>query len=303
MPFNNRLLIVLRAGHKEQPALNRGCLIASRLGAQIHLIADERPRHQKHKDWLQSYVDQLTAEGFQAQEAVWGKGDLIDNVLAAVRKEAHGLVIKYSDRSRPLAEALYTPRDWKLLRYVSCPVLIVRQQDSWESRPLVAAIDADPEDVDHSLLNRQILKMGSQVAEISQSPLHLVTAYPSPMQSAAREHQTEAAMGLRFRSYCESLCDTLSISPAHQEVAEGPAEVLIPKYCKQQNAGLVVMGTVARSGLRGALLGGNTAEAILTQLNADVLALKPEGYEDILQMLSDHSQAEGSSPLKEVIDE
>lgn len=40
MPFNNRLLVILRAGAQLQPALVRARLIASRLATQIHLIAD-----------------------------------------------------------------------------------------------------------------------------------------------------------------------------------------------------------------------------------------------------------------------
>ena len=41
--------------------------------------------------------------------------------------------------------------------------------------------------------------------------------------------------------------------------------------------GLVVMGTVARKGISGLLM-GNTAEAILRSVDCSVLAVKPEGF-------------------------
>jgi len=41
-------------------------------------------------------------------------------------------------------------------------------------------------------------------------------------------------------------------------------------------ADLVVMGTVARTGISGLII-GNTAEAILDQLTCSVLAIKPPG--------------------------
>ena len=40
---------------------------------------------------------------------------------------------------------------------------------------------------------------------------------------------------------------------------------------------LVVMGTVARSGIAGMLI-GNTAERVLRKLPCSVLAVKPEGF-------------------------
>ncbi|MNR62430.1 Universal stress protein E [compost metagenome] len=41
------------------------------------------------------------------------------------------------------------------------------------------------------------------------------------------------------------------------------------------NAAVTVIGTVARTGLSGALI-GNTAEVILDSLESDILVLKPE---------------------------
>jgi nucleotide-binding universal stress UspA family protein len=45
----------------------------------------------------------------------------------------------------------------------------------------------------------------------------------------------------------------------------------------QLKADLVVMGTVARTGIAGLLI-GNTADTILEQLRCSVLALKPPGF-------------------------
>ena len=46
---------------------------------------------------------------------------------------------------------------------------------------------------------------------------------------------------------------------------------------KKLQADLVVMGTVARTGIAGLLI-GNTAEAILEQVQCSVLAVKPPGF-------------------------
>jgi len=55
----------------------------------------------------------------------------------------------------------------------------------------------------------------------------------------------------------------------------GPVDKVITSQAAKARAQVVVMGTVARSGLKAKLL-GNTAESVLQDLNTDVLALKPD---------------------------
>jgi nucleotide-binding universal stress UspA family protein len=57
----------------------------------------------------------------------------------------------------------------------------------------------------------------------------------------------------------------------------GEAKKVIPKLVGKLKADLVVMGTVARTGIPGFII-GNTAEAILNQLQCSVLAIKPSGF-------------------------
>ena len=65
-----------------------------------------------------------------------------------------------------------------------------------------------------------------------------------------------------------------SVHLLHDESGPGPA---ISELAKKEQIDLVVMGTIARSGLAGALL-GNTAEKVLDRLECSVLAVKPDGF-------------------------
>jgi nucleotide-binding universal stress UspA family protein len=58
---------------------------------------------------------------------------------------------------------------------------------------------------------------------------------------------------------------------------KGDPRKTIPEFTNEIKADLVVMGTVARTGLSGFFM-GNTAETILNQLNCSVLAIKPPGF-------------------------
>ena len=57
----------------------------------------------------------------------------------------------------------------------------------------------------------------------------------------------------------------------------GEAGEVLPRLAEGLDAGLIVMGTVARTGISGLII-GNTAETILQSVHCSVLAVKPEGF-------------------------
>ena len=86
----------------------------------------------------------------------------------------------------------------------------------------------------------------------------------------------------RYDQNCQPLARRSGIAKEHVHIEEGPAETFIPILAKRIDASLIVMGTVANTSLKGALL-GNTAEQILGLVNTDVLTLKPRDLMDPLE--------------------
>jgi nucleotide-binding universal stress UspA family protein len=72
------------------------------------------------------------------------------------------------------------------------------------------------------------------------------------------------------------------LSPQYH-LLRGAASKVIPLTARRLKADLVVMGTVARTGIAGLII-GNTAEAILEQLRCSVLAVKPLGFVSPVQL-------------------
>jgi nucleotide-binding universal stress UspA family protein len=58
---------------------------------------------------------------------------------------------------------------------------------------------------------------------------------------------------------------------------QGYAEQLIPQQVEKTEADLLVIGSVARTGIQGFIM-GNTAEEVLSNVKCDVLTLKPDGF-------------------------
>ena len=61
--------------------------------------------------------------------------------------------------------------------------------------------------------------------------------------------------------------------------------MIIPRVAKQLDAAVTVIGTVARTGFSGALI-GNTAEVVIDTLESDILVLKPQEMTRHLEKLA-----------------
>ena len=99
--------------------------------------------------------------------------------------------------------------------------------------------------------------------------------------------QLSETIEARYREQCKAFQAEFDIDDEHLHIAEGPADVLIPYMVHKLGAAVTVIGTVARSGLSGALI-GNTAEVVLDAVESDVLVLKPQEIEDHLEEMVSH---------------
>ena len=67
------------------------------------------------------------------------------------------------------------------------------------------------------------------------------------------------------------------LAETQSTLRRGEHDDIIPEFVVAEGIDLVVMGTVAQSGIAGMLI-GNTAERVLRKLPCSVLAVKPEGF-------------------------
>src|SRR5690606_40545258 len=99
--------------------------------------------------------------------------------------------------------------------------------------------------------------------------------------------QLKETIEARYREACKQFQAEFDIPDEQLHIEEGPADALIPRVCHRTSAVVTVIGTVARSGFSGALM-GNTAEVVLDALESDVLVLKPDDIITHLENLVSH---------------
>ncbi len=277
------ILVVLEPEQSEDLALKRARLIAGVTGAQLHLLVCDR--NHSHADWLASLADALREEGHSVSTRQDWLESSHQTIIAAQQAEGCGLVVKQHYPDNPLKKALLTPDDWKLLRYCPCPVLLIKTDRPWLGGNVLAAVDVGNEDEKHRTLHEAIVCHAHEVARLARGELHVLSAYPAPILTAADPaFQLRETIAARYRDACQSFQDEYGLSSRQLHVAEGSADLLIPQMALQLDAVVTVLGTVARSGLSGALI-GNTAEVVLDALESDVLVLKPEDICEHLERL------------------
>ena len=68
-----------------------------------------------------------------------------------------------------------------------------------------------------------------------------------------------------------------SVDAKNVRLFKGEASDVISEFVRKNNVDLVVLGTVAQSGMSGVIM-GNTAEKILDRVECSVLAIKPSTF-------------------------
>ncbi|WP_337056795.1 universal stress protein [Pseudomonas sp. USHLN015] len=268
------ILVVVDPNHPEGLALKRAKLIAGVTQSHLHLLVCDRKAD--HAAYLADLSGSLASEGYSVTtQQAWNE-NLHQTVIAVQQAEGCGLVIKQHVPDNPLKRFLLTPDDWKLLRYCPGPVLMVKTDTPWTNGVILAAVDVGNSDGEHRTLHASIISHGYDIAGLAKGTLHVISAHPSPMLSAADPtFQLKESIEARYRAECRAFQEEFDISDERLHVEEGPADVLIPHVAQKLKAAVTVIGTVARTGISGALI-GNTAEVVLDSLESDVLVLKPD---------------------------
>lgn len=277
------ILVVLEPEDAQGLALKRARLIANATQSELHLLVCDQQHD--HSAFLGELADTLREDGYTVSTRQDWQESSHQTIIAAQQAEGCGLVVKQHYPDNPLKKALLTPDDWKLLRYCPCPVLLVKTDRPWLGGKVLAAVDVGSDDPEHRVLHASIVCHAHDLANLAKSELHVLSAHPAPMLSAADPtFQLRETIAARYREACQSFQDEYGLSNHQLHIAEGPADILIPQLALQLDAAVTVIGSVARTGLSGALI-GNTAEVVLDTLESDVLVVKPDDICDQLEEL------------------
>ncbi len=298
-PFKS-ILVDIDATVPAQPALQRAIPLARASGARL-TITDvlTLPLHARRylpdniKDDLVSRRRQQLARVAHAVPDVETEAKLLVGrpgtvLIQEVLRSNHDLLLRSHARAVTAAGPKpFGAVDMELLRKCPCPVLLVRHGGGKEHRPrIVGAVNASVDEASERALNAKIVEWTLLMARLGEGTPMLLQAWAPFGERMVRGHTSDAV----FAAYVEKVRQGTS-SDLSQLVGSfgdrmtgvqvfhrrGDAEDVIVEFVVGEGVDLVVMGTVARDGLAGLLI-GNTAERVLRKLPCSVLALKPDGF-------------------------
>jgi len=254
----------------------------------------------RHKQQLEALVE-LYDKRIKIETRVLIGTPFLEIIREVLRNE-HDLVIKIPEHQDWL-DRLFGSDDMHLLRKCPCPVWLIKPQAPKAYRCILAAVDVDdtypPREMkSRHALNLQTAEMATSLALAESADLHIAHTWDAVGESAMRhgafakmpEKEVNAYVEQVRRQHASNLGelvrevgvyvgpDALDYLKPQIHLVKGWARKEIPALAKRIDADLVVMGTVARTGVPGFIM-GNTAETILNQIDCSVFAIKPPGFE------------------------
>jgi len=302
MKLFKNILYVTEEAVDQTSALERAISLAERNQAKLSVIdlipdieddyrADVINSHTKNlKSLVEPYRSRLTIRN----DVLMGTTFL--EVIRAVLRNAHDIVLKPAEKPF-FMKRLFGSDDMHLLRKCPCPVWLMKPPEKPNYNCIVAAVDFNPLNPTalEQALNREIIELAGSLALTDSAVLHLVHAWEAFAEMAMLSRgdisrdSIEAHVEKQYLLHQKGLYqlgDALRnrIGPEAYDrlslrfhLPRGPAKKIIANLAAELQADIVIMGTVARTGISGLII-GNTAEAILDQLDCSVLAIKPPGF-------------------------
>jgi universal stress protein E len=295
MPSFSKILFVSHISNHDVDALRQAMALSAGYGADIKILIlhpDLPDSLKEHSDtYKAALIDKMKQAALAAGIASLPEGDIIIEsgkaqairVIQRVLRDGFDLVIKAADFQE--GNKGFKAFDMELLRKCPCPVWLCRKPGT----KIAVAVDPNNDESAGRDLSIKLLQTAQNLAQ--QTPdatLEIVSCWAFEQENYLRGnawikmsdeeidlyiHNAQAQHDLALKTLVESAGDI----DAPMALVRGAPEIAIPGFVDEHNIDLLIMGTVARTGIPGFII-GNTAENILQKLSCSLLALKPNGF-------------------------
>lgn len=280
MSFSN-IFVVIDPTVEQQIALRKAEQLALDTGATLHLFCcsyeDDLSDFASRKDAKHSCLEDLSAlltqcaeplrkEGIKVTKEAYWNADWRQSIVRAAQQRSADLVVKSYSRHNPLARHVVANSDFTLMRDPNCATLLVKGEERWLNQVVLAAVTMEDDDDQHRQLNHQIMVQAKQLAAAGDAALHVVSVFSSKEKATAC-----ATEGLTPE---QTIGKAFAIDEDRVHLAYGNTPNAISDCQASCRADVLVIGTVARRGVEGVIV-GNTAEKVLDSIESDILVVNP----------------------------
>jgi nucleotide-binding universal stress UspA family protein len=293
--------ILAYADSDDTRSLKDAELLAEKMRARLKVVDVLEPLHLKimkstsarlaklvreaKQDRLEKLAVRLSASGLKVRSELL-EGQTETAIILEVLKNGHGLLVVSSKED---AGHRVSTTGLRLLRKCPCPVWVAGLGRLKRRLRVLAAVDALPGDAPRASLNAKVLGLADSIAQLCGGELHVLNAWhaygeamlrgpyfggrPGEVDSYVQEtllHHTRELETLLKRT-------RIALPKSRVHLLKGEAGEIIPRFCEAEKVDVLVLGTIARTGLGAALI-GNTAETVVSKIECSILAVKPDGF-------------------------
>lgn len=300
------VLLVLDQELNNENAIRRAMQICQEQQCNLHIttfiynhaceegsLTDLELRHdlkalllEKSQIWAESLMKEFYLPADTPLSICWCE-HAFKAVLDNSEESSFDLVIKAAAKHHSLLDRILQHQDWNLLKSCPAPVLLVKEKAAWESKNILAAIDATSLDDTHKLINDHICEFAELLNIDRLYDIHIVNSFPTMSLTLASLPDTPIPEDLQeyvsqqHINACEVIAKKFNIPELQTHVCEGETEEVISLKATEIDADVIIIGIIPDEGLQGVIL-GSTAEHVLDDTASDILAIKPlDGVKDI----------------------
>lgn len=294
MRDNTILVIADLAAGAAQPALERAAWLAKQAGARLELFACDYdpdldsgrkaagsgPRDEllgRRRAQLEELAAPLRDRGLTVSiDVVWDHP--FDRAI--VKKAAahdYWLVAKDTQHHNLVQRTLLSNTDWHLVRDCPAPLLLVKDRALAAEPHVLAAVDPVNEHDKPAALDDRIFTFAADLARVLRGHLHVMHSFAPPL-GAGLPPDVREVVAEQHRAALKKFLDSHAALGGQRHLYEGLAHESLLKAAKEHHADFVVMGAVARRGLKRLFI-GSTAERVLDRMPCDLVIIKPLDFE------------------------
>jgi universal stress protein E len=255
----SNIFIIIDPSTARQPAFERGIESARDTGALLHLyLCDSSGNTDENESLMNALLAQAKEEGQEAVSELEfsDADDWPERAVAASTRCGASMIFKNCFDHNAAERELRNTSDWTLLRTSNCPVLMVKDFHDWSHRRVLAGINPASREEAHIKLDDKIISLAKDLAAIYGSDAHFVNAFQD----------------LNRPPEASKIAQRCGADVEHVHLRKGRAADVIRDTAAELGVDLVIVGTVARDGIKGRVV-GNTCERLLDQTHSDLLVL------------------------------
>lgn len=193
-------------------------------------------------------------------------------------------VVKGTSFHSPAERATFTFTDWRLIRKLDCPVWLVKGTE-WKEHPvIVGAVDPTHQHDPQAVMDKNIVEAGKTLASKTDGKLVLLHTYQRLDDIGSRAIKRFKPIKLNIDEIDKKTRETHqheldALARAHDIPSDdvhqlpGRTREILPSFVRAKGADIVIMGAIARTGLKRRML-GSTAEQVLDHLPCDILLVR-----------------------------